>query len=219
MKNQLNPNTYNAFNNSAVNLVDAVEKVVIEEAFREAKLNVVESLTIPEMIEGKIKEINLKSLGAQAKLPGTIVREAMQLYSTFKGVAEWFGVESVNVELDNAGQRDSISFEWNPALSFEEVVKGVNDTTIDNTDDGFGKEVFDLFRESTAKLQVTVEKALHVRSEERFGAMVQGLYQVLLLVKLLCLHILISEINEYGTAITCISLTTIMNEIKEESNH
>lgn len=218
MKNQLNPNTYNAFNNSVVALVDEVEKVIIEEALREAKLNVVECLTIPEMVEDKITEINLKSLKNQTKLPGTIVREAIQLYSTFKGVAEWFGVETVEVELNNAGQRDSISFEWNPTLSFEDVVKSVNDTIIDNTDDGFGKEVFDLFRKSTAKLQVVVENALHLRSAERFSAMVQGLYQVLLLVKLLCLHILISEINEYGTAITCVSLTTIMNEIKEESN-
>ena len=218
MKNQLNPAIYNAFNNSVVALVDEVEKVVIEEAFREAKLSVVESLTIPEMVEGKIREINLKSLGTQAKLPGTIVRAAMVLYSTFKEVAEWFGIDSVNVELDNAGQRDSISFEWNPTLSFEEVVKSVNDTIIDNTDDGFGKEVFDLFRKSTAKLQVSVENALHLRSEGRFSAMVEALYQVLLLMKLLCLHILISEINEYGTATTCVSLTTIMSEIKEESN-
>lgn len=215
MKNQLNPNTYNAFNNSVVALVDEVEKVIIEEAVREAKLNVVECLTIPEMVEDKITEINLKSLKNQTKLPGTIVREAMQLYSTFKGVAEWFDVETVEVELDNAGQRDSISFEWNPTLSFEDVVKSVNDTIIDNTDDGFGKEVFDLFRKSTAKLQVVVEKALHVRSKERFSAMVEALYQVLLLVKLLCLHILISEIDEYGTAISSVSLTTTMSEIKE----
>ena len=215
MKNQLNPNTYNAFNNSVVALVDEVEKVIIEEAVREAKLNVVECLTIPEMVEDKITEINLKSLKNQTKLPGTIVREAMQLYSTFGGVAEWFGVETVEVELNNAGQRDSISFEWVPTLSFEEVVKSVNDTTIDNTDGEFGKEVFDLFRKSTAKLKVVVENALHVRSKERFSSMVEALYQVLLLVKLLCLHILISEINEYGTATTCVSLTTIMNEIKE----
>lgn len=215
MKNQLNPNTYNTFNNSVVALVDEVEKVIIEEALREAKLNVVECLTIPEMVENKITEINLKSLENQTKFPMTIVKEAMQLYSTFKGVAEWFGVETVEVELNNAGQRDSISFEWNPTLSFEDVVKSVNDTIIDNTDDGFGKEVFCLFRKSTAKLQVVVENALHLRSAERFSAMVVTLYQVLLLVKLLCLHILISEINEYGTAITCVSLTTIMNEIKE----
>lgn len=167
------------------------------------------------MVEDKKTEINLKSLKNQTKFPMAIVREAMQLYSTFKGVAEWFGIDSVKVELDNAGLRDSISFEWVPTLSFEDVVKSVNDTTIDNTDDGFGKEVFDLFRKSTAKLQVVVENALHLRSAERFSAMVEALYQVLLLVKLLCLHILISEINEYGTAISCISLTTIMNEIKE----
>ena len=218
MKNQLNPAIYNAFNNSVVALCDEVEKVVIEEAFREAKLSVVESLTIPGMVEGKIKEINLKSLGAQAKLPSTIVRAAMALYSTFADVAEWFGIDSVEVGLDNAGHRDSISFVWNPTLSFEEVVKSIDDTITDNTDDGFGKEVFDLFRKSTAKLQVTVEKALHLRTEKRFSAMVEALYQVLLLVKLLCLHILISEINEYGTAISCVSLTTIMNEIKEKEN-
>lgn len=47
MKNQLNPSIYNTFNNSVINLVTDVEKVVIEEAFKQAKLSVVECLTIP----------------------------------------------------------------------------------------------------------------------------------------------------------------------------
>ena len=218
MKNQLNPNISNLFKKSMFALHDAVSSVVVEEACRQAKVNVVECLTIPELIKDKITEINLKSLDAQADLSIAIVREAMNLHSTLKGVAEWIGVESMKGEFLIRGEDDFTSFEWTTNTAFEDVVKSIEEVSVDDWNENSSKEVFELFRRVSVAIQSVITDVMEEVNKETFSPLVEALYQSLFLARRLGYHIFITEIDTFGTAIKSTTLSTIVNGLKEEPN-
>ena len=93
MKNQLNTLTLNALEQSLYALLREVRNIVVEEATRVAKIDVIPFLATPDTAESEARAINLFSLKIQADNATAIVKEAVFLQGILGDIAKSIGAE------------------------------------------------------------------------------------------------------------------------------